>query len=800
MSNSFGDRDGAWSRRSDPALWHKARRTGARTATLVRGLQRRHAVLACSLCLGTNLPALAQQPTADEGNSGSTIIVTAPGGTRSDDAQLSLDEDRLGEAARPDLLSAISRSVAAVGLQDAQGNPFQPNLSYRGFVASPLQGQAQGLAVYLDGARFNQPFGDTVQFDLLPEVAIQKLEIFESNPLYGLNALGGAIVLQTKTGRTSPGIAVTAAGGAFGEREVAGEAGWRGRRASIYAAVQQTRDRGWRYFSPSRLRSSFADLGWDGERAGLHLKLVGADNDLTGNGSVPVELYALDRRAVFTHPDITLNRFVRGSVHPWLMLGNSGDRLEGVMYLQRLRQDTLNGDHADIEVCEAATDLLCLEGRSDGEEPLFDELGKAIGASSSEGGYGLVNRSKSRGQAGGILVQFVRERETSAGKGRLVVGFSHDASRTQFNSSSELGMLTDDRGVEGLGPIVSQLDGSITPVSLSARTSYGGLFLAHTIPLKPMLAAELDARWNRQLVRLDDQLGTALDGRHLFKRLNLAARLKWQPASGIVLRAGLATNSRAPTPAELACADEEAPCSLTNFFVGDPPLNQVVTHTYSADANGRTGRLNWQIAAYRSVNRDDIQFVSSAVRGRAYFRNVGSTRRQGAEAHAIYENGPFRAAVGYAFTDATFRTPTILNSPLNPGADDSGRINVEPGDQIPGVPRHRFTVQAKLQRRAWSIGADVSFSSGQHFFGDENNADARTPRYSVLNLRGSATVTRQLRLFGEVRNALDVPFATFGTYTEVDDIYLKEAPNATNPRSIGPGTPRRVTVGMSAEF
>src|SRR6516165_4414101 len=82
------------------------------------------------------------------------------------------------------------------------GNPFQPNLLYHGFLASPLQGNPQGLAVYLNGARFNQPFGDTVNWDLIPDLAVDRMDLVGSNPVFGLNALGGALSIRMKNGFT----------------------------------------------------------------------------------------------------------------------------------------------------------------------------------------------------------------------------------------------------------------------------------------------------------------------------------------------------------------------------------------------------------------------------------------------------------------------------------------------------------------------------------------------------------------------------------------------------------------------
>lgn len=240
-------------------------------------------------------PALASAQTSDASRS-KTIIVTAPGGGIDRDDGLALGAVDITRAGMPDLLSALTRTMAGVTLQDAQNNPWQPNLVYRGFIASPLQGQSQGLAVYMDGARFNQPFGDTVQFDLIPEAAIAKLNLLDASPVYGLNALGGAILLETKTGRSHPGLEASATGGRFGYAEASIAGGVARGDVSAFGAFQYSRDDGWRDFSPSRLYNGYADLGFDTAEGGLHLKIIGANTDLTGNGVSPIELLAADRR------------------------------------------------------------------------------------------------------------------------------------------------------------------------------------------------------------------------------------------------------------------------------------------------------------------------------------------------------------------------------------------------------------------------------------------------------------------------------------------------------------------------
>ena len=742
------------------------------------------------------MPAVAW---AQTGRPSPEIIVTAPGPETSDAP--SVGADQIEASGRPDLLDALTRNLADVSRVDAQDNPFQPDLVYHGFVASPLQGTAQGLAVYVDGARFNQPFGDTVDFDLLPEAAIERVHIADASPIYGLNALGGALVVATKTGRDAPGVTIEGAGGSYHRAEGSVEAGAASGPWSGYIAASEHHDGGWRRHSPSTLYNGYADLGYDSARAGVHLKLIAADSDLTGNGSSPVELLTVDRRAVFTYPDNIRNQYARVSVHPWAAFGLH-TRIEASLYAERLRQGTINGDNSDVEPCN--TGLLCLESDTGSDTPLLDTSGRQIADTLHGAPYGVLNRTHSRTTAGGVLMQLVDTRKLDAGENRLTLGFSQDRSRTAFSATTELGALTEDRSVAGLGETIDQPDGSIAPVSVIARTRYSGLFALDELPIVRGLSVEMGLRYNIAKVDIDDRLGTALDGEHRYGRLDPGVALDYRLSAGVKLRAGYAETNRAPTPAELACAGPDDPCSLTNFFVGDPALKQVVAKTWEAGASGDDRfdgwSLNWSLSAYRADNHDDIQFIASTIRGRAYFQNVGETRRQGIDASLAATRGRWTARAGYALTDATFRTPLTLNSPDNPAASADGTIHVAPGDHLPGVPRHRATVSLDYAGGAFTLGGDIQAQSGQWLYGDEANLQPKTAAFALVDLRGSVDLGGPVWLFGEVDNLFDRHYATFGTFSETDEVYLSEAPGATDPRALSPGAPRRWLVGLRAHL
>jgi outer membrane receptor protein involved in Fe transport len=745
------------------------------------------------------------QGRADTGD----IIVVAPGIPADAHANPAVTAADIARHGVPDVLGSLARTVPGLSLSDAQGNPYQPNLVYHGYTISPLQGTAQGLAVYLDGARFNQPFGDTVDFDLLPEAAIDHIDIASGNPVFGLNALGGALLVATRTGRDAPGVDAWLAGGDHGRIEGGGAVGWSRDGESLYIAGQASHDGGWRRYSPSTVYNLYADVGEDGATAGVHLKLIGADSDLTGNGSAPVELLAADPRAVFTLPDNTRNSYGRVSLHPWAALSNT-TRLEGSLYFQHLTQRTVNGDAADIGPCDNIAGLLCLAADDGSQSPLIGRDGAQIpnvlNARPDEdySPYGLLNRSSTSTDAGGALVQLVDRRAFFGGTNLLRLGASYDASRSAFSAATELGQLTAIRSVVGLGPEIAQPDAAIAPVSLTARTSYTGLFVAETLPLARRFSADLDLRYNHAAITLEDQLGTALDGHHDFDRLNPGVALTFAASPALSLRAGYSEANRVPTPAELSCAGPDDPCSLTNFFVGDPPLKQVVSRTWQATAAGTIATagwsLRWELDLYRAQNSNDIQYVASDVRGRAYFVNIGKTRRQGLDLNLAATRGRWTVRAGYAYTDATFRTALTLNSPDNPSADEAGLIAVEPGDEMPGVPRHRGLLSVDYDAPAFTLGAALQAQSGQVLFGDEANLQPRTGAFAIVDAHASARITGPLWLFGEVTNLFDRTYATYGTFGQTDAVFLVEAPGASDPRSLGPGAPRRWRLGARVKF
>ncbi len=198
--------------------------------------------------------------------------------------------DEFARTRSPNVTDTLQQRTPGVFVDDINGNPFSQELQYRGFYATPQQGTPQGLAVYQNGIRVNEAFGDTVNWDLIPPQAIARTEIFTANPIFGLNALGGAISIEMKNGFNWQGFEAQILGGSYGR--VAGyfQYGKQVDNYSIYVTADAAHDGGWRYFSPSTVVRAYGDLGYRTQDAELHFIANGATSNLGVVGATPLNL------------------------------------------------------------------------------------------------------------------------------------------------------------------------------------------------------------------------------------------------------------------------------------------------------------------------------------------------------------------------------------------------------------------------------------------------------------------------------------------------------------------------------
>ena len=554
---------------------------------------------------------------------------------------------------------ALQQRVPGVNLQDVQGNGFFQDLRYRGFTASPLQGTPQGLAVYVNGIRFNEAFGDTVNWDLIPAGAIDRADVWSANPVFGLNALGGSVSVQLKNGFTYQGTALEAQVGSYGRASGSVQYGGRKDNVAVYAVAEGLTDRGWRYQSPSRLKRVYGDVGWQANGHEIHVSAGAASNFFGVIGPTPVQMLAQDYKSIYTWPQTTKNQMAFAAVNGKFDLSGPWSMQTG-FYMRRFRQKHVDGNDADIEECDPPLDgTLCLDddgfpGQPAGNFQILNSSGAPIPFVAGTP-YGTVDRTSTDARVFGGSLQFTNDAKLFGHGNSFIAGASIDHGRIRFDANSELGYIYPDLFVGPNGSVPgtgSQIHtaGNIgyAPVMLNARNTYYGLYARDTFDITSKLSITAGGRLNVAQIAMTDQLGTSpdLNGSHSFSRFNPMIGLAYMFNPRVSAHAVYSESNRAPTPLELGCANPMRPCLLEGFLVADPPLQQVVARTVEAGLRGNApiagGRIEWKLAAFRTDSSNDIIRVASAIPGRGVFQNVDATRRQGFEASAEIKSGPGR--------------------------------------------------------------------------------------------------------------------------------------------------------------
>ncbi len=391
-------------------------------------------------------------------------------------------------------------------------------------------------------------------------------------------------------------------------------------------------------------------------------------------------------------------------------------------------------------------------------------------------------------------------------KNHLVGGLSFDGAQTEFSATALLGGLVGlDRAFAGPGVTIDE-PGTNTPVRLATSDAYYGLYFSDTLNLTRPFAVTVSGRFNAAEIDLSDQGGGSLTGQHTYNRFNPAVGATYEVAPWLTAYAGYSEANRAPTPAELSCASPSADCSLANFFTGDPNLKQVVAHNVEAGLRGTVRpedgvRITYDVGLFHSTLDDDIAFVNSTTLNRAFFQNVGQTRRQGVDAGVQLKTPRWLAYVNYSYTDATYQSGFVESAGSNPQGDENGNITIRPGDRLPGVPPNqiKFGVYYKVTDK-WTVGAVGIYQSGQYLFGDPANLTPRLPGFVTLNLNTQYQLTPNIQVFGLVENVNDAKYYTYGTFSPTSSVFLAQAPNATNPRSYSPAAPIGGYGGVRVTF
>jgi len=799
------------------------------------------AYLYLASCIAASFQASAQEQDIEQVTVyGQSPLSFVSGLSEYSPASQHLDADALEVENGNSLARILDNQLVSVSINDVQNNPFQADLQYRGFTASPLLGLPQGLSVYLNGTRFNEPFGDTVNWDLIPPSALDSVTLVSgANPVFGQNTLGGALILNIKDGFSFPHNKVTVMGGDFSQRGINLESGGNNGEWGYYININKYEEDGWRDYSPSDIQQGLANITHKGEDSATRITLAVNENDLIGNGAIPVDLIPHEgRAAIYTRPDQTFTnlRFLNLN-HEWNLDDDLVLRLNA--YYRENEIETYNGDDSDYEECDVGYgETLCEE---DEEAELFeddDDDAEAATLTTSDDdddddddeefeeddavqfvGFdplvplenisdvdpdtldGTANTSFTDQQSFGFSAELAGKAATGSMTHHWVVGLGIDTADISFRSDTEFAVLDNDtaessRGVTGIGVFD---EGSRVRLTTDVRHTYA--FVSDVIDLNDNWQLALAARYNKSTIDMVDgvEVGEgSLNGNHAFNRFNPSATVHYR-TDGYHAYASYSQSSRTPTPAELSCADEDDPCKLPNGFVADPPLDQVRTDTLELGANITLENGLIHAAVYRSESKDDIIFQQAGDRASVgYFVNVDKTRRQGAEFSVLQQWDDLEVSANVSYLQATFESPFVSFSPQNPMGP--GR-QVTPGDTIPGQPEWLAGVEVTYPvLDNLYISADVDYASGQYFRGDEANENRKLDGYTLVNLSATYAHSSGITVGLRLENVFDTEFETFGTYGEADEVLEDIYVDIESTEFVGPGQPRTLILFASYQF
>src|SRR6187551_2489620 len=641
---------------------------------------------------------------------------TARSGMDVDKVPAAINAFGAGQIARTGSLNvadALQQQIPGIIISDTTGNPFMPDIQFRGFVASPVAGTPQGLAVYQNGTRINEAFGDTVNWDLIPTAAIRSVTVVTNNPAFGLNALGGAVNVLMKDGFSYQGAEVNTMGGSFGRIQSSGQYGKQIDNFSVYGALEGVRDNGFRNFSESAIRRFYGDVGYRTDSSEFHLNMGVASNNFGAAAAVPVELLQNYWGATYTTPQTTANQVayvnLTGKVEAtptWT--------IEASARVRAFRQKTVDGNPTETERCAADPGLLCF---NDDDVPANGLNGLQLANPfPADAVLGQIDRTTTRSTTTGATLQATNTDQLFGHNNQFMIGTSFDSGVTRFGASAELGTIGSNYVVNGSGIFLGRSGEpvSIGPVSLRATNRYTGIYALDTFDVTDRFSVSGGGRFNYASINLYDQIGTDLNGSHTFSRFNPMIGGTYKITPEWTAYAGYSEANRAPTPLELACADPARPCIVAAFLIADPPLRQVVSRTVEAGFRGskelNIGTLGWKIGGFRATNADDILAIPSPeVQGFGYFQNVGRTQRQGIEAQVNLTSKTLQFYASYTLVDARFLDSLLLGS-HSPFADADGNVQIVPGNRIPAIPRNsvKFGIDYSVTD-AFKVGCDALF-------------------------------------------------------------------------------------------
>jgi outer membrane receptor protein involved in Fe transport len=569
------------------------------------------------------------------------------------------------------LADYLNNNTQGISFNEVGGNPWQPEIFFRGYSAGSITGNPQGLSIFVDGVRENQPFSDVVLWDTIPTWALAGTQVVAgSNPIYGLNTLGGAIAMQTKNGKLFNQGRIEGTVGSWDRTAGLIEYGGiiDGTNVDYYFGYKHSSEHGWRDHTPSHLNQAFGKIGNDFENGRIELSYTGASNNLIGNGLAPRYLLGSDNEGVNTVPDLTENRYHKLNLTLTQFISDTA-MLSANAYYRSSNRYTLNGD-AEIEwdggllqdVNGNATDAnrggRYIVGYSAYQ---IDEVG------------GETRTTKTKQDAYGISAQLTLSDDLMGYQNHFVTGLNLETSLISF-------VQNEYEGSDILaGRVIHAKSGEFgNNTKLQGRTNTLGLYAVDTLSLNDQWHVTGGLRYNYTEVdntdRRADQSGGSLTEKQSWGRINPTIGVTFKPNERYSTYASYSESNRAPTSIEMGCSNPAIACSLPTQMADDPPLDDVVAKTYEVGARGNFSKeLSWNAAIYHAMNHDDLMFISTnAQNGLGYFDNVGRTRRDGIDLgfggetlFGIENTEKFSWNASYGYVNATYDSDLELTSDAN---------------------------------------------------------------------------------------------------------------------------------------
>ena len=698
-----------------------------------------------------------------------------------------------------ELSDYINNNLGGVTITEGQSNPYMADVNFRGFTASPLAGAPQGLSVFQDGVRINEPFGDTVNWGLIPQSAISSINLMPgSNPVFGLNTLGGALSVNTKSGASYPGLFAEVMAGSWARRGF--NAGYGGVNGNVdyFVTANFNKENGWRDYSKSEVNQLFGKVGWQNDSTDLDLSLTVAHNNLNGVQALPKSWLNKPEEG-YTFPDSIGNRMqmltLKGS-HFF-----TDEHLVGAnVYVRNSRISNFASNTND---CFASAEI--------GAGEACDQTLAAPVDIANQG----ANEQSSTSQLGyGFAAQYSYLGDITKHKNQFTAGFSADLGRTKYKADGQTSNFSQNRGATPSSDFERETD-------IKANNKYMGLYATDIFSVNDKFHVTLSGRYNYVQVRIKDNMeadantGKFVSGatdsiKHTFNRFNPALGLNYNPSATLGFYGGYNEGMRAPTPIELSCADPLTPCRLPTDFLADPLLDPVISKTFEAGVRGQiNAHLKWTASIFRTNLRDDIQFISSGQSfNLGYFDNVGDTRRQGLEFGLSGKYDKLNLTANYQFLQATFESPVQFHNENNSSADAAGNYTAKPGDYLPNIPKHSLKLRAAYDFTPdLTVGLNMITSGSIFARGDENNNDVngKVAGYTVFNADANWRFHQNWSGFLKVTNILDKDYASLGilgtnAFNTADKSFNADPTTWQSEQFQSPGAPRAAWVGVRYEF